>query len=82
MENSQHSQQQQLPPIKATEPGRGKRKHTLAPARLNSDTGQVEIHLLCVRPECGCSGWFALEDLVLMYEAILRLRGEEKEKAA
>ena len=69
----------QLPPIRATEPGRGKRKHTLAPARLN-DAGKVEVHLLCANARCGCSGWYVVEDLLSMYEGILR--GEEKDKEA
>jgi hypothetical protein len=65
-------------PVKATEPGRGGRKHTLALVRLN-DAGKPEIHLQCDKSGCGCSGWYALEDLISGFEHFVR-DGEKEKK--
>jgi hypothetical protein len=73
-----------LPPIKATEPGRNGRKHTVAQVRLNSE-GEIEISLICIKPGCNCGGWYVLEDLLGHYQEIakeLTNKEEEKEKRA
>jgi hypothetical protein len=64
-------------PVKATEPGRGGRKHTLALGRFNSE-GKPEIHLQCDKSGCGCSGWYALDDLTSYFEHLICDRGEGK----
>ena len=53
---------QTLPPIKAKQPGRGGRKHTLGSRRLNSN-GEVEIYILCSNSRCGCAGWYTMQEL-------------------
>lgn len=73
-----------LPPIKATEPGRNGRKHTVASVRLNS-TGKVEMSLTCGRSGCDCGGWYVLEDLLEQYKNHLATQEKEtisREKAA
>jgi hypothetical protein len=67
-------------PIKATEPGRGGRKHTLALVRLG-ENGKPEVHLQCDKSGCGCSGWYALEDLLAGFEHFIEVEEKGKEAA-
>lgn len=66
---------QPLPPIKANQPGRNGRKHTVAQVRLNSN-GQVEVSFKCSKSGCDCGGWYVLEELLENYQELLKGRDE------
>jgi hypothetical protein len=69
---------QPLQPIRAKERGRTGRKHIVCQRRLN-EVGQVEIYLTCPHSQCGCGGWFSLEEL---FSVQVGVEEKEKEKEA
>lgn len=66
-------------PIKAKVAGRGGRKHTLAPISMGADN-QPLFHFMCIKSECGCSGFYTLEELIEAVEQFKKeLRGRVEE---
>jgi hypothetical protein len=54
--------QPQLQPLKAKIAGKLGRKHTIGRLAL-IESGQAGVYFECFKPECGCSGYYTLEEL-------------------
>ncbi|MBA3829893.1 MAG: hypothetical protein H0X33_13215 [Taibaiella sp.] len=54
---------EKLPPLKAKEAGRSGHKHTLASFPVD-ESGEPLVRLLCVKPGCGCSGTYSIQELL------------------
>jgi hypothetical protein len=71
-----------LQPIKAKVTGKRGWKHTLAPLSIDEQSGQVSFYFICIRPDCGCSGYYTLEELLEAVEQFKRENTREGDKEA